>query len=102
MTRSTFVLLAALSVLAPACEGSRLTGPAAQRAFQHWAPTVLTLPDTAQVFVNNVPVAARTAAERLDPATITSVEIIKVTDSNRGVVRIWTTDSSLVAQLEHH
>ena len=99
MHRFTFVLLAALSVLTAACESRRLTGPAAQRAFREAASTRLGTPDGVAIFVNEKALAPGKTLDRLDPTTITNLEVIKVADGPGGVIRISTTDSSLAAEL---
>ncbi len=98
MHRLTLPLLAALSVLTAACESRRLTGPAAQRAFREAAATRLGTPDGVAIFVNERRLAPGKTVDRLDPTTITSMEVIKVADG-RGFIRISTTDSSLAAEL---
>ena len=98
MRLSTLNLLAAACLLG-ACEGTRLTGPAAQRAFSNAAVTIREVPDDVVIFLNDARLAPGRTLDGLDPTTITSVEILKVTDAKAGVIRITTTNSSLAAEL---
>ena len=97
--RLRVALVAALAVLGANCQTKRLTGPAAQRAFREARPTFAEVPEGTLIFVNGLQVPIGRAVDRLDPATITSVEIMKVADGKGGTIYITTTDSARVAQL---
>ena len=104
MRSTAFALLVLLSPVVFACEGRALTGPEAQRVAARATPSLHSLPQGTVFLLNGARLAPGQTLEGLNPARITSIEIIKAGDSpttgeRHALIRISTTDSAFVERV---
>ena len=86
-------------LFAAACGDRALTGPEARRALAQGAPLVRQLPPGFVVLLNGRRLAPGQTLDGLDTAKVVSLDILKLTDSSGGSIRISTTDTEYVGRV---